>query len=156
MIVVGGARVVHRPQQAGWDRNRDDALDQLRAELERGGLSGARPQSPALVPQPAVSLAVLQLLDGTLVGMLSCSEEAGVATIGRGRDATIRVHDPYVSRLHATVRWDAEGGTHILLDHGAQNGTYVNGRRITGPTRMLDGARIRMGTTELLYIRQFD
>jgi hypothetical protein len=54
-------------------------------------------------PCPVISIAVLQLLDGTLVGMLSCSEDAGEVTIGRGRDAMVGSR-PHVSRLHATVR----------------------------------------------------
>jgi hypothetical protein len=150
--------VVQRPVQSDWKREirmREDAtLDQLRADLERGGLAGVRGAERAPEPFPEIAIAVLQLLDGTLIGMLSCSADAGEATIGRGRDAVIRIHDPYVSRRHATMHWDADGGTHILTDLSAQNGTFINGRRILVPTRVVDGSRIRLGSTELLYSRK--
>lgn len=150
--------MTQQPVREDWKRDiraREDAtLDQLRADLERGGLAGSRAHDRDQTPDDIVAIAVLQLLDGTLVGMVACSDAAGATTIGRGRDAMIRVHDPYVSRLHATMHWDPEGGTHVLTDQGAQNGTYINGRRIHSPTRVLDGARIRLGTTELLYLRR--
>lgn len=149
-----------RPVQGDWNRERperdDGTLDQLRADLERSGLAGVRASAAPEDVAPPIAVAVLQLLDGTLIGILSCSTEAGPATIGRGREAMIRVHDPYVSRLHATLIWDEEGGTHLLTELSAQNGTYLNGRRVTAPVRVLDGARIRMGTTEILYIRRSD
>jgi FHA domain len=161
---------MQRPAQPEWKREiraREEAsLDELRADLERGGLASVREaerpyEPPFSVPDPgldveqiAVAVAVLQLLDGTLIGMVSCHADAGFATIGRGRDAAIRIHDPYVSRIHATIHWDPDGQTHVLSDRGAQNGTYINGRRISTPTRVLDGARIRLGTTEVHYYRR--
>ncbi len=152
--------MTQRPAQSDWKREirqREDAsLDQLRADLERGGLAGSRPSERPQEPERSFAIAVLQLLDGTLLGMLSCDESVGLTTIGRGRDAIVKVHDPYVSRIHATIHWDPAGGTHVLTDRSAQNGTYVNGRRILAPTRVLDGARIRLGTTELLYLRRTD
>lgn len=63
---------------------------------------------------------------------------AGAVTrIGRADDNDVAVDDRWVSRYHAEVRHDA-GGFRVM-DLGSKNGTFVNGRRITGPTPLSDG-----------------
>ena len=54
---------------------------------------------------------------------------AGVNTIGRKDDCTIRVRLPMVSRRHAEVFLDND--TLVLRDLGAANGTFLNNRRVT-------------------------
>jgi hypothetical protein len=56
--------------------------------------------------------------------------------------------DVEVSRLHARVYMDADGGL-TIEDAGSTNGTFVRGRRITGPTPVSPGDAVRMGQTEL-------
>ena len=52
-----------------------------------------------------------------------------------------------VSRLHAVVKRDAE---HVMvMDLGSSNGTYLNGRRVTVPTRLGKGDSIQIGNTIL-------
>ncbi len=60
-----------------------------------------------------------------------------VTTIGRWEGNDIVVDDRWVSRTHAQIR--REGERYILEDRGSKNGTFVNGRRITGPTALTDG-----------------
>ena len=55
--------------------------------------------------------------------------------------------DLELSRRHANV-WDA-GGAAMIEDLGSSNGTFVNGRRIDGPTALHQGDTIRVGTTTL-------
>ncbi len=57
--------------------------------------------------------------------------------------------DPTVSRLHAAIHATPEG--YEFEDLGSTNGTFVEGRRITGPTRLQPGQRIRLGSTTLLF-----
>src|SRR4051794_41321516 len=57
------------------------------------------------------------------------------------------VEDPEISRRHAVVRPRRNGAE--IEDLGSLNGTWVNGRRITGPTRLTHGDRIRLGVTQL-------
>ncbi len=57
--------------------------------------------------------------------------------------------DPTVSRLHAAIHATPEG--YELEDLGSTNGTFVEGRRITGPTELRPGQRIRLGSTTLLF-----
>jgi ABC transport system ATP-binding/permease protein len=54
---------------------------------------------------------------------------AGTLRIGRAEDNDIVVADPAVSRHHAELR--NVGGQFHLVDLGSNNGTFVNGQRIT-------------------------
>lgn len=82
---------------------------------------------------------------GWLIG--STSEVAllpGENIIGREGDGIIQVKSSTVSRRHARLTLEAAGG--IVEDLGSKNGTYVNDRRIEGPTPIADGDRIRVGS----------
>jgi len=72
--------------------------------------------------------------------------------VGRGRDADIVVNDPLCSRHHACL--DVADGIESLSvdDMDSRNGTYLNGRRILGPSVVPDGGRLRVGRT--VYILQ--
>lgn len=59
------------------------------------------------------------------------------ATIGRGPENSLRIQSPSVSRHHARIT--VEDGEFFLSDLGSKNGTFVSGRRITGPARLADG-----------------
>ncbi|MFN8557232.1 MAG: FHA domain-containing protein [Dehalococcoidia bacterium] len=52
-------------------------------------------------------------------------------TIGRDSDNDIVLPSSRISRFHARVEWD--GDQFILSDLGSKNGSFVNGRRLTGP-----------------------
>jgi pSer/pThr/pTyr-binding forkhead associated (FHA) protein len=77
--------------------------------------------------------------------------DAGVVTIGRAQAVVVRVPgDPLVSRLHATL--ERIGGQWTILDDGLSvNGTYVNGRRLSGRVRLRDRDAIRVGSTILTF-----
>lgn len=69
-------------------------------------------------------------------------------TIGRGRSAGIRIHDPRASRVHARVRL-SPGGT-FLEDLRSKNGLRVNGIRVEGrPLRIRTCDEILVGDTAL-------
>jgi len=65
------------------------------------------------------------------------------ATIGRADDCELAVPSTRISRRHAEVFWK-EGKPH-LKDLGSQNGTLVNGKRITGEHALQDGDEIEVG-----------
>jgi len=73
--------------------------------------------------------------------------------IGRAEDNDIVVADPAVSRHHAELR-NAAGVYHIA-DLGSNNGTYVNGQRITtaplseGDVVVIGSSTFRLGGREL-------
>jgi pSer/pThr/pTyr-binding forkhead associated (FHA) protein len=58
------------------------------------------------------------------------SVPAGDLRIGRAPDNDLVLDDLLVSRHHAELRGKPDGGYEIS-DLGSQNGTFVNGRRIT-------------------------
>jgi predicted component of type VI protein secretion system len=89
--------------------------------------------------------------DGTVVATLPCDFSAGTLTIGRGLDASIRIRDDAVSRVHAYINWDAAARTHVIEDAGGPNGTTVDHVRIRAQAPLRNGARIRVGKTVLFY-----
>ena len=74
--------------------------------------------------------------------------------IGRDLDAQLRLaEDEGVSRRHARVSPVADGA--LVADLGSQNGTFVDGERIT--ERLLrDGAKIRVGQTTVLKYARYE
>jgi hypothetical protein len=68
--------------------------------------------------------------------------------IGRSRECDIQIADPNVSRRHAELR--REGSAFWLVDLGSTNGIDVNGRR-QHRTKLSDGDRVTLGTTELVF-----
>jgi hypothetical protein len=78
-------------------------------------------------------------------------DSAGSLTLGRRVEADVPLSwDPEVSRLHAELEFKA--GEWTLCDDGfSQNGTYVNGLRIHGRRRLMDGDLVRVGQTTMAY-----
>lgn len=99
--------------------------------------------------------ATITLLDGTVLGRLECDASLGQIVIGRGSLASIQIHDVFVHRVHAEIHWDAEARAHVITHAGGSNGTVVNLERLAKPARLIDGARIRVGKTELIYRRVY-
>lgn len=90
---------------------------------------------------------VLLVLAGCRIGQIIVLP-LGNNTIGRGREADIRLEDHDVSRRHARLRIDTWGQLE-LLDLGSTNGTFINGERITTEGLRM-GDRIRLGPIVLL------
>jgi DNA-binding winged helix-turn-helix (wHTH) protein len=63
--------------------------------------------------------------------------------LGRGVADAIELSSPTISRLHAAMRFDEEPW---LEDLGSKNGTFVGDSRVTGPVRLADGNRVRVGS----------
>ena len=67
-------------------------------------------------------------------------------TVGRGGGcALVLSDDTYVSQLHA--RLFQQNGEGYVEDLGSTNGTYVNGKQITGVTRLERGDQVQFGQT---------
>jgi len=88
---------------------------------------------------------------GTLVvtqGALTGQRLELEAEIVIGREGVaVTIDDPELSRRHAAVR-PTEGGFEVE-DLGSLNGTFVNGRRIEGPTKLSGGDTIKLGQNVL-------
>lgn len=73
-------------------------------------------------------------------------ELEGEVVIGR-EGVALTIDDPELSRRHAAVR-PVDGGFEVE-DLGSLNGTFVNGRRIEGPTKLSGGDTIKLGQNVL-------
>jgi pSer/pThr/pTyr-binding forkhead associated (FHA) protein len=91
------------------------------------------------------------LLDKTTVYQL----KIGLNTIGRLSDNDIVIPDPYLSRRHSAILVNPNE-TCELHDVASKNGTYLNGQRIQGPTRIQSGDEIRMCDQQLIFLRKVD
>ena len=72
--------------------------------------------------------------------------------IGRGPACEIALPwDTEVSRVHAIL--ERAGGHWTLVDDGlSRNGSFVNGHRVRGRTRLEDGDELAVGRTRLLFV----
>jgi hypothetical protein len=68
-------------------------------------------------------------------------------TIGRADKCSVVLDDPYVSQVHARIF--ANNGSLMVEDLGSTNGTYLNRQRITAPTELQRGDRVKIGKTVL-------
>ena len=75
----------------------------------------------------------------------------GLNTIGRMPDNEVVLEDPYISRRHCAIVVHAGNGVE-LHDIASKNGTYINGRRLEGPTPLKPGDEIRMCERNLVLI----
>jgi DNA-binding winged helix-turn-helix (wHTH) protein len=73
----------------------------------------------------------------------------GENLVGRGRDCSVRIDSPTLSRRHARIVLDGAAAT--LEDLGSKNGTYLNRRPVTQPVALKDGDRIQVGSVEMTY-----
>lgn len=65
-------------------------------------------------------------------------------TVGRDKSCSIRIKDSTVSRVHAELSCDLEKGCLLVKDLSSSNGTFVNGKRVRGQSRIESG-RIGFG-----------
>ncbi|HEX2253986.1 MAG TPA: FHA domain-containing protein [Thermoanaerobaculia bacterium] len=120
------------------------------------GRSGAAAQPFALPAAAAVA--------GRLVGVLAAPDlgpggavfavRSGRNTVGSGDGSDVVLDaDSEVSREHAVILH--RNGTFHLADRLSTNGTWVNGREVpaNGTVALADRDRIRLGRTELLFLR---
>ena len=77
--------------------------------------------------------------------------KVGLNTIGRMPDNDVVLEDAYVSRRHCAVLVHA-GDVCELHDVASKNGTFLNGRKIDGPTRLKTGDEIRMCNKHLVFV----
>jgi DNA-binding winged helix-turn-helix (wHTH) protein len=70
---------------------------------------------------------------------------------GRDAECSLIIDGTTVSRQHARITVAAEAAT--VEDLASTNGTYVNGTRITAPTRLAHGDELSLGS-EILEIRR--
>ncbi|OWK39701.1 hypothetical protein FRUB_05591 [Fimbriiglobus ruber] len=74
--------------------------------------------------------------------------EIGVNSVGRLSDNTVSIRDEHVSRRHCAIIIHRDGQCEVH-DVASKNGTVLNGRKISGPTRIRPGDQITLCTRKL-------
>jgi ABC-2 type transport system ATP-binding protein len=72
-------------------------------------------------------------------------EVTGTIVVGRDASADLVLDDDQISRQH--LQLTAADGHAIVEDLGSTNGSFVNGRLLTGPESLSGGDRIQVGRT---------
>lgn len=140
--VPGAAR--HTPMTVNGHRLDDDALLGHPPLLDGATLTLAGPSGPPQ-PRPLLAAHVVGGPDaGTVVDL-----PPGEHRIGRAAEASVRLTDPDVSRLHAVLEVSSQAVT--VRDLHSGNGTEVDGSPagVTATTLPI-GARLRVGGTTLV------
>lgn len=71
----------------------------------------------------------------------------GTLQVGRAEACQIHVDDTYVSQFHARIF--SRDGAWFVEDLGSTNGTYLNSRRLTSPSQLRAGDRLKLGKAVL-------
>lgn len=75
-------------------------------------------------------------------------EVSGSTVVGRGSESDVRLEgDDFASARHARLESRSDGAW--VVDLESTNGTFVNGKAVTKPTRLRPGDVVRVGRTEL-------
>jgi pSer/pThr/pTyr-binding forkhead associated (FHA) protein len=77
--------------------------------------------------------------------------------IGRVEALPIQILDDLVSRRHMQIRYDKDKNQYYALDMKSKHGVFINERKITQETALVDGDEILIGQTTLLFTdKDFD
>ena len=129
-----GARVDSTP------RAERKAQRQAQRQAQKQGQRGKPARRPRGAPTHVL------VVEGANEGESASLDDAPVL-IGRGADAAIRLDDDYVSTRHARIA--SSGDQWFVEDLGSTNGTYLGSHRLTQPTTVQVGSRVRIGKTTL-------
>jgi predicted component of type VI protein secretion system len=72
----------------------------------------------------------------------------GEFVIGRSSKCQLSIDDPMVSRQHAVLM--VRGGRAVIDDLGSRNGVLVNGTRVKGTQRLVEGDKLTIGSQEMV------
>ncbi len=70
-------------------------------------------------------------------------------TIGRSSNSSLPLKSGTISATHASIKWNKSAFK--IKDERSTNGTFVNGKRVTGVTPLKDGDKIRLGQFVLTF-----
>ena len=77
--------------------------------------------------------------------------------LGRNEALPIQILDDLVSRKHLQIRYDKQQDKHYAVDMKSKHGVFINDRKISEETALVDGDEILIGQTTLLFTeKDFD
>ncbi|MHB8918218.1 MAG: FHA domain-containing protein [Desulfocucumaceae bacterium] len=118
------------------------------------GVMTVEPARIEALPPPGAEAGLVVLSSGDPglpPGSVFAMKNEEEATLGRNSRNAITMVDPFASMEHASVY--GRGGQFWISDRGSRNGTFLNEVRISKPTVLADGDRIRIGGVILQFVR---
>jgi len=148
------------PQDPSWEQCPfcvAEAKDEAPAEtVGRTSPDGERLADPGdgavVVPR---KVAPARALAGWLVVMNGEDEDrdhrlhGGPNVLGKGAECDVVIRDAQASQRHAVIR--SRNGVYTVEDLDSKYGTQLDGQPVTEARPLPDGARIRIGGTELKF-----
>jgi serine phosphatase RsbU (regulator of sigma subunit) len=119
-------------------------------EFERTIITAGRPAAEAV---PADTLGhYLVIVEGAEPGRRVEFDATTPVTIGRDPQQTLVVADPELSRRHARVF--LVNDEPFVQDLGSTNGTFIDGERLSAPSKLDEGRLLRIGSHYFRYERR--
>lgn len=106
-------------------------------------LGGPTSSSSALIGERAAAVDLV-VVGGPAIGTRHPLQH-GHQSVGRGDNATVRIDDPLLSRVHLEV-W-IDGDSIVIEDAGSSNGTFIDRTRVRGRKSVEIGRVIEMGSS---------
>ena len=124
--------------------------------LQRLAMSMAGSRTVGMAHRSRLADRLLMMLRGfeqLAVSFLKPDGDGAAFTVGRAEGCAVRVHDPSVSKHHATLRWSEARGGCVLQDAGSTNGTFVGTAALGEQEHALaDGEAVGFGDVQFLYV----
>jgi hypothetical protein len=107
--------------------------------------------TPTRAPRVVGHLVVLdkgstQLRDGDVYDI------EDITTLGREPTSSIPMESGFVSAAHARIIFDAQDSTLWVEDMDSRNGTYVDGRKVSGRVAVSPGSTLQIGDTRFKFM----
>jgi pSer/pThr/pTyr-binding forkhead associated (FHA) protein len=151
---VNGQRITAPTRLQPGDTLQIGTTVTLTASLQAAPAQAPRPDATlvpgATAPGPAVAPLGLVVQHGPQPGQVF-PLASGPQTIGRAPGNQITIPESTISKQHAQVTVQSTGVW--IQDLGSANGTFVNGQRITAPTRLTPSDVVQVGTTVTLGLQ---
>jgi len=98
---------------------------------------------------------LIQLIDDVVANKFDLGREQ--TSIGRHGDNAIQIDDVSVSAHHAIIRKKNsnyfDGMVEVFVeDLGSTNGTFLNGKKVEGPTRLNNNDVLRLAWNEFKFV----
>jgi Protein kinase domain/Inner membrane component of T3SS, cytoplasmic domain len=111
-------------------------------------MAAMAPGDAAAPPAAEGTFKRLRVIDGADLGRAFRLPETGSTSVGKSaKHADVVLHDLYVSRVHCVL--EVEGGRVLVRHSEGDNGTLINGKRITERQELHLGDVLRVGNSHL-------
>ncbi|NLA29657.1 MAG: FHA domain-containing protein [Propionibacterium sp.] len=121
---------------------------QTAPQTKDSAFSGLRKRKAGAGTTPTATPTRVTIRAGKGAGSSAVLPEIGQEIfLGRASTCDLEIDDDYASSKHAKIWRDEQG--FVVEDLLSTNGTYVNGQRISQPTRIDRGDTVRIGRSQM-------